>query len=901
MKDKLKQFYKKNEVEAWYLLLGFLLIMVLFWQVIFYNKIIIFGDVASDTLHNYLPNYTYYVENLRNLSLRVFDFTLGTGTSIFSMPNFLFDPGLPILLLFPKGRLVDGIFLISILKILGIGFLSLKTLKLHFKGRGLVLIGSLIYAFSGYILVWGQHFQFLINVFWFTLLLYAFERWFGDRTKKVLLIAALAVNVASSLYFAYMSLIFFAVYIPARFIGAFGLKASLRQLPELIKVTVPGFLLAMFSALPQLYILSGSSRTEAAGAINTFFHSFDAMTYASMIGKLFSDSLFGPTEAGEILGIYNLVHLLLRTSVLVILLLPLIAFIRDKRLKFTMTGILTAITLSFGFQFIPLLFNKFAQAQFRWSYVLIPVAVWFILSLLRQLIENREMMERKKLALGLTIVYALSVVLLFVVRWMLGAETISFILTILILTLFYLVLLIFVSGKINARQFQLAILLLVLLEIPFSSLNTMLYHRGYYTRDYLKGETGYYEPDTNAAFEYLRASDGSFYRVEKNYFLELNNDSEMLDYYGFNIYNALPTASYARFNQLVSAPIFTKWGIVITGAADDHYLQNILGKKYAIIKGDEIPYGYELVREFGEVRLYRNLNDLGPVLVYDNSMEMEDFLKLNLMERREVLYDRVVLEDAAASGLKQLPSLGVREAVPAQDVFVDDRPIASDESVRIGHEARVVRIRLADPLDYGTLRILVDSNENLGEEAVPVFVKRRGEPLDEENVKTVYLNNGPLGSEIDLDLDYRGIEEVILEFPDFQYLPDDWVFTLKDVFVEANDTGRYLKAVEGFKARSSFTQSGSTKSSIKGRLEVGTSGMAVISVPYDKGWVLKVDGEARDYQEVNGGFVGFPVEEGVYEVEIAYRQPYLFPGTVLSVAGFGITVALVARDRKIGK
>ena len=77
MKDKLKQFYKKNEVEAWYLLLGFLLIMVLFWQVIFYNKIIIFGDVASDTLHNYLPNYTYYVENLRNLSLRVFDFTLG--------------------------------------------------------------------------------------------------------------------------------------------------------------------------------------------------------------------------------------------------------------------------------------------------------------------------------------------------------------------------------------------------------------------------------------------------------------------------------------------------------------------------------------------------------------------------------------------------------------------------------------------------------------------------------------------------------------------------------------------------------------------------------------------------------------------------------------------------------
>lgn len=894
MKGRLKDLYKKHDVEAWYLLLSFLLVVVLFWQVLFHHKLVLFGDVASDTLQNYLPNYTYYVENIRHFTLSVFDFTLGTGTSIFSMPNFLSDPLLPLLLLFPKSRLADGIFLISVLKILLIGFLALKLLQFHFKRRGPLLAGSLVYAFSGYILVWGQHFQFLINVFWFTLLLYAFERWFADRRKKLLLIFVLAINIAGSLYFAYMSILFMGGYIAIRMLSAYGIRGTLKTIPDLLKVAVPGIFLSMVSALPQLYILRTSPRIGTMASLADFFRPFTAETYATMVGKFFSDSLFGPNDAGVTLGAFNIVHILLHTSVLVLLLLPVIFFIRSRKKKALLLGSLGVLLFSFAVPFVPYLFNKFAQVQFRWSYVLIPVAVYYIIVLLTELLARREELKGWKLMAGFTGAYLLAVAALVWVRSVVEVEGTAFLLTLAVATAFYILLSVYAAGLLRSRGFQAALLLLILLEIPASSLNTLLNNRGYYDRSYLEGASGYYEPDTSAAFAWLKETDGSFYRAEMNYYLEFLNDSEILDYYGFNLYNALPTASYARFNQLTSTPFNTKWGIVIKGAADDNYLQNLLAKKYAVIKGDEKPFGYDLVRTFGAVKVYENRYDLGPVLVYNQSISLADYQKRTLAERRDLLWNTVVLADTEkTTALPESPKL----EVPEQTLYVGDEEVRAESDISVGHGATVIRIIPEVPMDYAQLTLSSDYNEKLGLEQAAVRIRLEGEETY-RNDEVISLNDGVDSKDIGLNLDYQGIVEVDLVVPAFTYLQEGYSYHLRNLRLEKKDTAGWLDAVEGFRERGEFVQTASSRSSIAGVLTVREAGMAVISVPYDEGWVLTIDGKETPYQEVNGGFVGFPVEPGVRTIVIRYRHPLLGVGAALSLAGLGLAAVIVALEKK---
>ena len=54
------------------------------------------------------------------------------------------------------------------------------------------------------------------------------------------------------------------------------------------------------------------------------------------------------------------------------------------------------------------------------------------------------------------------------------------------------------------------------------------------------------------------------------------------------------------------------------------------------------------------------------------------------------------------------------------------------------------------------------------------------------------------------------------------------------------------------------------------------------SIPYDKGWTVKVNGEQIDYEKVQLGFIGFQLDEGTYHIEFDYHIPLLKEGIMVS-------------------
>ncbi|MBR2801324.1 MAG: YfhO family protein [Erysipelotrichaceae bacterium] len=75
-------------------------------------------------------------------------------------------------------------------------------------------------------------------------------------------------------------------------------------------------------------------------------------------------------------------------------------------------------------------------------------------------------------------------------------------------------------------------------------------------------------------------------------------------------------------------------------------------------------------------------------------------------------------------------------------------------------------------------------------------------------------------------------------------------------------------------------------------------GFMVIAIPYDRGWTLKVDGQPTEFYNVNGGFIGLPVQEGHHTLTMEF-VPYGFQaGAALSVLGMITTAAYLFISRK---
>ena len=72
---------------------------------------------------------------------------------------------------------------------------------------------------------------------------------------------------------------------------------------------------------------------------------------------------------------------------------------------------------------------------------------------------------------------------------------------------------------------------------------------------------------------------------------------------------------------------------------------------------------------------------------------------------------------------------------------------------------------------------------------------------------------------------------------------------------------------------------------IAGSIDVKNDGWFHISLPYDKGFSIYVDGVRTDYYTSDRDFVGFAIEKGHHDILIEYRAPGLKAGSSLSAAG----------------
>lgn len=85
---------------------------------------------------------------------------------------------------------------------------------------------------------------------------------------------------------------------------------------------------------------------------------------------------------------------------------------------------------------------------------------------------------------------------------------------------------------------------------------------------------------------------------------------------------------------------------------------------------------------------------------------------------------------------------------------------------------------------------------------------------------------------------------------------------------------------------------------IKGNIEVEEDGYFVTSIPYDKGFTIKVNDKEIEYEKVNTAFIGFKLNKGSYTIELKYNTPLLKEGKLITLITSLIVLVLLIFDIK---
>lgn len=87
--------------------------------------------------------------------------------------------------------------------------------------------------------------------------------------------------------------------------------------------------------------------------------------------------------------------------------------------------------------------------------------------------------------------------------------------------------------------------------------------------------------------------------------------------------------------------------------------------------------------------------------------------------------------------------------------------------------------------------------------------------------------------------------------------------------------------------------------SLKGTVSVRKPGTMFLTVPYEKGWTLYVNGEKTEIDPILGTFIAVDLDTGDYEIELKYSPDGFRTGAVISVSAILIFAAICVTDTVI--
>lgn len=697
IKQRIQKTLKNPEFLSQILLLAALLASccIMFRSYLFGEDLMVFDDIGSDTWQQYIMHYASIINHIRSGNFSFWDFTNGFGTSFFSLN--LFDPTLIFLYavgcIFGHARMLLFINWMQVLRILAAGWIFYRFLMKFSFSRQARFAAAYIYGLNGYLLVWGQHYQFGIVTIYLPLLLLFAEKFLRREKGGMLFPAAVCLCAMDSVYFSYMTLIGVGFYLLFRIWMEDGWKLKERVkrfLTGCVQILL-GVAMSAAAFLPTVNVLLNvSSRIseEGKGIVNwlkTLFSFYGKHYYNILQMRLFSSHLENADFSmdGKLFLNYYEAPVLFCCTLTVFLGVQFLAvFWRSEASRRCKAAVYTAVSMMILCVLMPWggsMFNAFVMPTNRYTFVLTPflllAAVW-----MWDFLKNGG----KICWIGLA---AVEVFLLWVVSvgyryselnvYRKNAIVLAVTGTVMALCIAFLS----KVSKTNIRRLIVGLLGAAIAvnmmsegsvgykaRVNLRKLDTPAEEMAEKSKEYQELADQYgerqvrelmdrpqdffrelYLSDMQEILEYLKETEPEFCRVEKDYSAGTRAmDSLLQGYRGISTYNSVMNKNISEFVDTCYPEMHypNEDHYVFWKNADDNWFASFTGIRYLISRNPDLDSSkYRFVKKFTNLYLYENVLETDMARFYDTAISENSLKELCTAETRQELLDSAIAVD----------------------------------------------------------------------------------------------------------------------------------------------------------------------------------------------------------------------------------------------------------------
>ncbi|HIR58890.1 MAG TPA: YfhO family protein [Candidatus Onthousia excrementipullorum] len=770
-----------------------------------------------------------------------FAFNLGGGQNIYNISYYgLFNPIILISYLLPFVSMITYIQFSMIICLIVSIILMYYFLRRRFDLK-VSFVSTLLFLTSGCLIFHlHRHIMFVDYMPFLLMALIGVDKYF-DKKKIPLLVISIFLMILTSYYFSVVGLVCILLYGIFRYIedkrnDKITVKDFFREGFKFIFIMLIPVLLSCFLLLPTAYsLLDGRTATnKSISLLGLFIPNFD------ISNTLYSSYSLGCSAIFIIALIYGVV---------------------TKKREVKVISIIFSILLVFPiFDYV---FNGGMYLNGKAFIPLLPLAILLIGYFLMNIFNNKS-----KLKISIIISLIIAVINLLVFIYKREYLCLLFCVDMVLLIIFLLI-----SYKLEKKYvfyIYLGVMSLVLV-IPTNFSDIFVTKEFYDTLDY---------EETSDKVKKVLDNDNSFYRMsDQSVKLDKSNYIYDVDYYTGSIYSSLSNSYYKDFyNNLINNEfIYRSYGM-LTGNNNIFY-NFYMGNKYLLNSSNNM-LGYKKIAD----GIYRN-EDVLPIGYSTNKiMSLDEYNSLSYFEKLDAYLNYAIVdEDYIDSYVKK-----VKDYVPSYDVLESKNLKIEEDSgkyfIKASKDNKLV-IKLNNISDSDILllkfKMLYNSKCSVGDSYITI----NGVSNKLSCRKWKYHNNN-----YNFEYSLSGKDTLEITFSEGKFKLSNLSFAIYNY----NDLMSINDEISPFVIDRDKTKG----DVIEGNIDVKNDGYFKLSIPYDKGFEVYVDGEKTPYEVVNKSFIGFKINEGNHNIKLVYVSPLFKEGLIVSCVGLVLFVGTVIYYKK---
>ena len=871
-----------------FIILAFCLSVCIILITYIIKKVYPFGGqtvLKVDLYHQYAPYIEELHSRILNAKSLLYSWEGGLGKDFVSqMAYYTTSPVNLLMFFFPEKNLPEMIALFILLKL----SLSASTftwyLKDHFKRNDLsILMFGMLYAFCAFLTCYYWNIMWLDTVALFPLVARGTERLVTSGKVKlyyVSLVLTMVVNFYLAVLVCVLTALYFLVLIFSNYSLPADIKAAARRFGQFALVSV-------LAAMTSMFILAPVALALAATAVSD--SSFPAFEIYPNVWQLVTNHFLGARAAvlarnEDLPNIYS--------GVLTMVLLPLYYTNRHvkKEEKIGLSVMLVFMLLCACIRPLDYMIHGFhfpANLPHRYTFVYSFILLYMAYSAFIHLPEAKFRSAPVTCAAYAGIILLTQYVIVERVEDIDRVLSDTDVVVNLLLMAAYLVTLWFGSRRRRLfRQILFPVLLILVVgECSFTNI-TNLEDTGSreayvkymddaaqavaYIEDLEKeNQSGEADRETGGEAWETNANDG-FYRAEFRRFTTIN-DASLYHYNGFSQFSSLEPGGISKFMQNL--------GVAATGNSFRYYdptplVDSIFDVKYVMSKDEAHPKAerYEFLKQFGIIWVYRNRTALplgfltDPEILNWQTEDSQPFALQNDFIHKAagvqgdmftmIEPDQVETENMSITPLEEEGCFNYKVNHPA-NLLEEPSVSVTYTSDRDQYLYIYVDAANAKRFVYRTNTVNQDRELSAGRSMIDVGHVSAGEKI---YVDFKLTKRGAF------EKTYRESGTVSLYAASYEKAAFD------EAFEVLNRQGMQITHFEDTK--------------IEGYVQADRDSVLFTSIPYVRGWEIRLDGEKAEKVSIaSDGVIGVMIPEGRHTISFSYHQRILLPALLISVLG----------------